>query len=39
MVGIFSMYLSMFISLIKMHLDKLGNLMFCMHDIIDFIFL
>jgi hypothetical protein len=38
MVGIFIMYLIMFISLIKLHLDKLGNLMSCMRDIIDFIF-
>jgi len=35
MVGIFSMYLSISISLIKIHLDKLGILMSCMHDIID----
>jgi hypothetical protein len=39
MVGVLSGYLSMFVGLIKIHLDKLGDLVCCMHDIIDMIFL
>jgi len=39
MVGIFRMYLSIFISSIKIHLDKLGTLVSCMRDIIGIIFL
>jgi hypothetical protein len=39
MFGIFNMYVSIFISLIKIHLDKLGTLVSFMHDIIGIIFL